>query len=94
MNLYVSNLSYDTTEVDLRSEFARFGTVVRARIVFDRDTGKSRGFAFVEMATDAEGYAAIQGLSGAELDGRALRVALAQERKPGDRPASTYRRRA
>lgn len=94
MNLYVSNLHYDATEIDLRTEFGEFGKVVRARIVTDRTTGASRGFGFVEMATEAEGRAAIKGLSGYELRGRALKVAEAQERKPGDRPASNARRQA
>ena len=93
MNLYVSNLHYDATEIDLRNEFSLFGTVVRARIVTDRDTGRSRGFGFVEMGNEAEGRAAIKGMSGFELRGRAMKVAQAQERKPGDRPAgNTYRR--
>lgn len=94
MNLYVSNLHYDATEIDLRNEFGQFGTVVKARIVMDRDTGRSRGFGFVEMGNEAEGLAAIKGISGYELRGRAVKVAQAQERKPGDRPASGTRRRA
>lgn len=94
MNLYVSNLSYDTTEHELRQEFALFGTVVRCRLVIDRETGRSRGFGFVEMGNEHEGQAAIKGVSGHEVRGRAIKVAVAQERKPGDRPASNSRRRA
>lgn len=94
MNLYVSNLHYDATEIDLRQEFGQFGTVVRTRIVIDRDTGRSRGFGFVEMGSAEQGLAAIKGMNGHELRGRALNVAQAQERKPGDRPASNTRRRA
>lgn len=94
MNIYVSNLSYDTTEAELRKEFELFGMVLRCRVVMDRETGRSRGFGFVEMANQAEGEAAIKGMSGFEMRGRALKVAVAQERKPGDRPASNTRRRA
>lgn len=94
MKLYVSNLHYDATEIDLRNEFGQFGKVVSARIVLDRDTGRSRGFGFVEMGSEAEGRAAIKGISGYELRGRAVNVAQAQERKPGDRPAGNSYRRA
>jgi cold-inducible RNA-binding protein len=80
---YVGNLSFHTTEDTLQQTFAAFGTVSEAKLVIDRETGRSRGFAFVSMSTDEEAQAAIQQLNGADLDGRALRVNIAEERRPG-----------
>ena len=77
--LYVGNLSYQTQEEDLRDQFAQFGTVVSATIVTDRDTGRSRGFGFVEMSTEEEARSAEAGMNGQELDGRTLKV---NESKP------------
>jgi RNA recognition motif-containing protein len=85
-NIFVGNLSFGTTEATLRSMFDSYGSVDRVNIVTDRDTGQARGFAFVEMAVDAEGNAAISGLNGRDLDGRALNVNEAKpktERAPG-----------
>jgi RNA recognition motif-containing protein len=73
-NIFVGNLSFGTTEDTLRSMFDTYGTVDRVNIVTDRDTGQARGFAFVEMGNDAEGNAAISGLNGRDVDGRALNV--------------------
>lgn len=73
-NIFVGNLSFGTTEDTLRSMFDSYGAVDRVNIVRDRDTGQARGFAFVEMSVDAEGNAAINGLNGKDLDGRALNV--------------------
>ncbi|HTB17336.1 MAG TPA: hypothetical protein VK708_04435 [Bryobacteraceae bacterium] len=84
-NIFVGNLSFGTTEDTLRSMFDTYGTVDRVNIVTDRDTGQARGFAFVEMGVDAEGNAAINGLNGRDLDGRALNVNEA--RPKGDRPS-------
>jgi cold-inducible RNA-binding protein len=81
--LYVGNLSYGTTEMDLREAFATAGTVAEVKVVMDRDTGRPRGFAFVEMNTDGEAQDAIAQLNGRELDGRALKVNEAQERSGG-----------
>jgi cold-inducible RNA-binding protein len=78
-NIFVGNLSFGTTEDTLRSMFDSYGAVQRVSIVTDRDTGQARGFAFVEMSVDAEGNAAINGLNGKDLDGRALNV---NEAKP------------
>lgn len=72
--LYVGNLSYQTDETELREQFAQFGTVVSANVVTDRDTGRSRGFGFVEMGTEEEARAAETGMNGRELDGRSLKV--------------------
>lgn len=81
--LYVGNLSYDTTELELREAFGTVGTVAEAKIVTERETGRPRGFAFVEMSTDQEAQAAIAQLSGRELGGRTLNVNEAQERSGG-----------
>jgi cold-inducible RNA-binding protein len=81
--LYVGNLSYSTTEMDMRDMFTKFGTVADAKLVMDRETGRPRGFGFVEMSTDAEATAAIAGLNGQDCQGRALTVNEAQERSGG-----------
>jgi RNA recognition motif-containing protein len=82
--LYVGNLSYSTTEADLRDAFAATGhDVAEAKIVLDRDTGRPRGFAFVEMATDAGALNAIETLNGKDLQGRAIAVSEARERTGG-----------
>lgn len=81
--LYVGNLSFSTTDAALQAAFAQDGRQVSSvSVMLDRDTGRSRGFAFVEMATEADAQAAIQAMNGAEVDGRALRVNEAEERKP------------
>lgn len=74
MKLYVGNLSYQTTEENLRTAFANFGTVTSAEIIQDRATGQSKGFAFVEMSTREEGEAAIQGLNESEMNDRRIMV--------------------
>ena len=79
--LYVGNLSYSVSNADLETMFAPFGTVRSAQVIEDRDTGRSKGFAFVEMGTDQEAEAAIAGLSGKEHDGRALTVNEARPRE-------------
>lgn len=81
--LYVGNLNFRTEEEGLRAAFAEYGNVTDARIVMDRDTGRSRGFGFVEMDDDAAAESAIEGMNGSDLDGRPLRVNEAQPR--GDR---------
>ena len=85
MKLYVGNLSFNTTADDLQAAFEAFGTVVEVVLISDRETGRSRGFAFVTMGSRAEGQAAIDGLQGRELDGRALSVneARAREERSG-----------
>ena len=84
MKLYVGNLSFQTGEADLNDLFSAHGTVDSCRIITDRDTGRSRGFGFVEMSSKAEGQAAIEQLGGKEIDGRALTV---NEAKPMERSA-------
>jgi RNA recognition motif-containing protein len=83
--LYVGNLSFQTTSQDLQDFFATAGTVDSASVITDRDTGQSKGFAFVEMSTDDEAAAAIEQFNGKELDGRMLRVneARPRESRPG-----------
>ncbi|MCX6587724.1 MAG: RNA-binding protein [Acidobacteria bacterium] len=73
-NIFVGNLSFHTTEQNLRALFEQFGTVDRVSLVTDRETGKARGFGFVEMAQKAEAENAIASLNGRELDGRAINV--------------------
>ena len=80
--LYVGNLSYNTTSSDLEQLFSQHGTVQSAEVIQDRDTGRSKGFGFVEMSSDQEAQAAIAALSGQELDGRALTVNEAKPREP------------
>lgn len=82
-NIFVGNLSFGTTEQDIRSLFERYGTVDRVNIVTDRDSGQPRGFAFVEMANDAEGNNAIGALNGQEVGGRALNVNEARPKTGG-----------
>ncbi|MBD2360643.1 MULTISPECIES: RNA recognition motif domain-containing protein [unclassified Anabaena] len=81
MSIYVGNLSYQVTEEDIRGVFAEYGTVKRVQVPTDRETGRPRGFAFVEMETDAEETAAIDGLDGAEWMGRDLKVNKAKPRE-------------
>lgn len=79
--LYVGNLSFDTTEEQLEAAFRAHGSVRSVSIIVDRQTGRSRGFGFVEMDNDEEAEAAISALNGTELNGRALTVNEARERK-------------
>jgi RNA recognition motif-containing protein len=83
MNIYVGNLSYDVAEDELRREFETFGKVASVNIPTDRDTGRSRGFGFVEMPAVSEGQAAIKGLNGKILKERTLKVNPARPRSGG-----------
>ena len=78
--LYVGNLAFSTTEEAIRSTFAEFGEVTEAKLMIERETGRSRGFAFVQMATAEGAKAAIEQMNGALLDGRPLRVNEAEQR--------------
>ena len=82
--LYVGNLSYNTTSSDLEQLFAQHGTVQSAEIISDRDTGRSKGFGFVQMGSDQEAQAAIDALNGQNVDGRNLTVNVAKPKE--DRP--------
>ena len=88
-NIFVGNLSFDTTEGAVRTLFEEFGTVDRVNIVTDRDTGRARGFGFVEMANDGEGQNAIASLNGRDLGGRSLNVNEARPKE--NRPGGGYR---
>lgn len=92
MKLYVGNLSFDTSEADLRSIFEQFGSVTETHIVNDRETGRSRGFAFVTMSNAAEGRAAIGTLHGKQFGGRALTVKN-EARPKEDRSKQSFSRR-
>lgn len=81
--LYVGNLSFDTTEEELRQMFEPHGAVESAKLATDRDSGRSRGFGFVEMSTDSEAEAAIAALNGAQVGGRALTVNEARPKASG-----------
>jgi len=80
MNIYVGNLSYDAGDAELKELFSQYGTVSSARVISDRETGRSRGFGFVEMPTQAEAEAAIEALNGNEHEGRRLNVNEARPR--------------
>ena len=81
MNIYVGNLSHDASEDDMRQAFEAFGQVASATIIKDKFSGESRGFGFVEMPNKPEAQAAIQGLNGQDLKGRALKVSEARPRQ-------------
>ena len=91
MKIYVGNLSYQTDNDGLRAAFEQFGAVNSAEVISDRNTGRSRGFGFVEMPTEEEGKAAIAGLDGKDLDGRDLKVNEARPRGSDSGGGSPYR---
>ena len=82
MNIHVSNLSFNVTDEDLKDFFADYGEVSSAKVIMDKYTGKSRGFGFVEMQSDAEAGKAMKGLNNTEIEGRAIAVTVARERSP------------
>jgi RNA recognition motif-containing protein len=90
--LYVGNLPYSATESALSDKFAAFGSVESCKLIIDRDTGRSKGFGFVEMASNAEAQAAIDNLNGADYDGRPMKVneAKPQEKSSGGRGRGGY----
>jgi len=92
MRIFVGSLTFTTTEEDLAQLFHPYGTVTRVQIITDRDTGRSRGFGFVEMPDASEAQAAIEGLNGRELGGRFLTVNEARQRE-GPRPRQEHRPR-
>jgi RNA recognition motif-containing protein len=87
-SLFVGNMSFQTTESDLRALFEPFGQVTRVHMAKDRETGKARGFAFVEMPNDDEAAKAIAGLDGKDVGGRNLKVNEARPKTPGGAPRS------
>jgi RNA recognition motif-containing protein len=88
MNIYVSNLSFNIQDEDLREFFTPFGEVTSAKIINDKETGRSRGFGFVEMSDNAASKKAISELDGAEVEGRNIKVMEAKPRE--DRPARNF----
>ncbi len=91
--LYVGNLPYSATEQELSDKFSASGTVESAKLITDRDTGRSKGFGFIEMGTDAEAQAAIESLNGTDYDGRPMKVNEAkpqQKRSGGGRGGGGY----
>lgn len=88
MNMYVSNLSFHTNDEDLKTLFSKFGVVTSAKVITDRETGRSRGFGFVEMTSDEESQKAIAGLNSKEIEGRSMSVSVAKEK-----PARTENKR-
>ena len=91
-NLFVGNMSFQTSETDLQELFKPFGQVSRIHVAMDRETGRARGFAFVEMPNDEEAAKAIAGLDGKEVNGRNLKVNEARPKTPGGGPRSRWRR--
>ena len=89
MNIYVSNLSFNVQDEDLQSYFADYGEVTSAKVINDKETGRSRGFGFVEMTDDAAAKKAITELDGATVDGRAIKVS---EAKPREQKSNNNRR--
>ena len=81
MNIYVSNLSFNVQDEDLRDFFAEYGEVTSAKVIMDKTTNRSRGFGFVELSDDAAGQKAIAELDGAMVDGRAIKVTVAKPRE-------------
>ena len=81
MNMYVSNLSFHTTDEDLRKLFTQYGTVSSAKVITDRETGRSRGFGFVEMESTKEANEAMKNLDNKEIEGRPISVTVARERE-------------
>jgi len=95
MNIYISGLSYGVNDADLNDLFADFGTISSAKVIMDRESGRSRGFGFVEMDNDAEGQKAIDELNGAEYDQKVISVSVARprvERSSNDRGGYNSRR--
>ena len=84
MNMYVSNLSFHTTDDNLRELFEKFGAVSSAKVITDRESGRSRGFGFVEMSSDTEANAAMTGLNNKEIEGRNMSVSVAKEKARAD----------
>ena len=87
VNIFVGNLAFSATDHDLRQLFEPYGVVDKINVITDRDTGRSKGFGFVEMPDSAAAKAAIQGLNGKELDGRTLTVNEAKPREPRREPS-------
>ncbi len=88
--LYVGNLPYSATDQTLADAFSQCGTVETAKVIMDRDSGRSKGFAFVEMSSSSEAQASISKLNGSQIDGRAINVSEAKPQAPRDNSRSRY----
>jgi len=84
MNIFISNLSYGVNDADLKELFGEFGEITSAKVITDRDTGRSRGFGFVEMPNEAEGLKAIKDLNGGQYDGKVINVNVAKPKESRD----------
>lgn len=89
--IYVGNISFSVTNEDLKTKFAQYGNVESAKVIMDRDTGRSKGFAFVEMGNSQEANEAISALNGADFQGRALMVSEAKPQAPREERFSKFR---
>jgi len=85
MNIFVGSLPYSLEEADLKELFEAYGEVSTVKIIIDRESGRSKGFGFVEMSDDEAAQKAISGLNGSEVSGRSIAVSQAEDKKPGDR---------
>lgn len=92
MNIYVGNISYNATEESLRASFEEFGEVDQVKVIADRETGRSRGFAFVEMPNDQEAEKAIEALNGKQVDDREMKVSQARPKSDNRRGGQDSRR--
>jgi RNA recognition motif-containing protein len=90
--MYVSNLSFHTTDDNLRTMFSQYGAVSSAKVIMDRETGRSRGFGFVEMQTTSEAEAAMQALNNKEIEGRSMSVSVAREKTERGNSGGSNRR--
>jgi RNA recognition motif-containing protein len=88
MNIFVGSLPYSLEEADLKELFEAYGEVSTVKIIIDRESGRSKGFGFVEMTDDEAAQKAISGLNGSEVSGRSIAVSQAEDKKPGDRRSS------
>lgn len=91
MNIYVSNLSFHTTDEDLKDMFGKFGAVTSAKIIMDKVSGRSRGFGFVEMSSEDEGKEAMESLNNKEIEGRPINVSIAKEKEERGGGGGGYR---
>jgi len=91
MNIYVSNLSFHTTDEDLRNLFEKFGAVSSAKVIMDKVSGRSRGFGFVEMSSEEEGKEAMSSLNNKEIEGRPISVSVAKEKEDRGGGGGGYR---
>ena len=92
MNIYVSNLSFNTNDAELNELFSKFGAVSSAKVIMDRESGRSRGFGFVEMPSEEEGTKAMSSLNNKEIEGRAMSVSIAREKEPRSGGSNSYSR--